>query len=504
MQIRWRLAKNAVVNLARGSAGAIVALLLPPVLIRHMSPVSYAVWVLTLQVVSYVGFLDFGLQTAIGRYVALANEKKDAVLRDGIFSTAFAGLTLAAVLGLVMVTVIAIASPRIFPSVPTNLLAPMRVALLIAGFSVALGLPASAWNSVFVGLQRYEIPAITTSAGKFLSAVGLIWAAISGKSLVFMAIVMAAANLLSYALQFGMLQHVAAEITFKAELITRRLITELSSYCFSLMVWSFSMLLVNGFDLILVGRFQFAAVVAYSVSATLITFLAGAQQSIFGVIMPHAAELHARENSEALGNLLVKTTKLGVLFLLLTGLPLIVFAHPLISTWIGPQFAQLGGKILIVLVIANMVRLTGAPLAFILIGTDQQRLVVLTPIMEGVTNLLFSIGLGMKYGAIGVAWGTLIGAVAAVLANVCYNLPRVQHSIKCSRLRYVSKGLALPALCGVPVCLVLPATVLFKSIGTDLITPAWLTSFCACAIVIFRTSFKDFRFGLQPAKNVPR
>jgi O-antigen/teichoic acid export membrane protein len=263
------------------------------------------------------------------------------------------------------------------------------------------------------------------------------------------------------------------------------------------------MLLINGFDLILVGRFQFAGVVPYSVSATLITFLAGAQQSIFGVIMPHAAELHARQNSEALGNLLVKTTKLGVLVMLLTGLPLIVFAHPIIKTWIGPQFAQIGGKILLILVIANMLRLTGAPFASILIGTGQQRLVVLTPLMEGVTNLVFSIGLGIKFGAIGVAWGTLIGAVAAVLANVCYNLPRVQYNIKCSRLRYVSEGLAIPALCGVPVCLVLPATMLFKSIGTAIITPAWLASFSACAIVIFRTSFKDFRFGLQPPVNNP-
>src|SRR3954469_24366665 len=107
MQMHWRFAKNAVANLARGSAAAVVALLLPPVLIRHMTPASYAAWVLTLQVVAYVAYLDFGLQTAVGRYIAFANEKKDSNWRDGIFSTAFAGLTLAALLGILVMLVIA-------------------------------------------------------------------------------------------------------------------------------------------------------------------------------------------------------------------------------------------------------------------------------------------------------------------------------------------------------------------------------------------------------------
>ena len=95
-----------------------MALLLPPVLLRHMAPENYAVWVLVLQVAAYMGYLDFGLQTAVGRYISLANEKRDKELRDGIFSTAFAGLALAAVLGILLIMVAVIASHRIFPEVP--------------------------------------------------------------------------------------------------------------------------------------------------------------------------------------------------------------------------------------------------------------------------------------------------------------------------------------------------------------------------------------------------
>ena len=130
MQIRWRFAKNAFANLGRGSAAAIVALLLPPVLVRHMPPAAYAVWVLVLQTAAYVGYLNFGLQTAIGRYVAYAQERDDIEQRDSVFSTAFVGLCGAALLSLLCLAVAIVATPSIFPSVPSQLIPQMRLALL--------------------------------------------------------------------------------------------------------------------------------------------------------------------------------------------------------------------------------------------------------------------------------------------------------------------------------------------------------------------------------------
>lgn len=477
-------------NLSRGGAAAVVAIFLPPVLVRHMAPASYSAWVLILQVIAYLGYLDFGLQTAIGRYVAFANEKKDTVLRGGIFSTAFAGLSIAALVGLVLIAVAAAAFHSIFPAVPAPLLAPVRMAIVIVGISVALGLPASACNGVFVGLQRYEVPALTTGAGKLLSALGLIWAALTGRSLVFMAIVVATANFFSYALQFGMMRRFAPEIRLRVETITKSMIRELADYCVSLTVWSFSMLLVSGLDVLLVGRFQFAAVVPYSVSATLIAFLAGIQYAVFGVIMPHAAALEAHQDAQALGNLLIRSTKIGILMLLVMGLPLIIYAAPLIRIWIGPQFELLGGSILIILVTANMLRLTGAPYSSILIGAGQQRLVIVGPLFEGFSNLAASVLLGWKYGAIGVAWGTLIGAIVGVLANIFYNLVHTRSSIDVSQPRYVFKALVTPALCAAPVCCVIIATAFDRSIGGTLALPALVISLCACAALFLRLTVK--------------
>src|SRR5437016_5745402 len=160
MQTHWRLAKNAVANLGRGGATAVVALLLPPILVRHMPSASYAVWVLVLQTAAYVGYLNFGLQTAIGRYVAFVNEKNDVELRDSVFSTALVGLCAAGALSIICLAAVVFAVPSIFPSVPTPLVPEMRLALVLVGISLAIELPASACNGVFIGIERYEVPAM--------------------------------------------------------------------------------------------------------------------------------------------------------------------------------------------------------------------------------------------------------------------------------------------------------------------------------------------------------
>ena len=451
-----RLVKNAVVNVGRGVTSAIVAILVPPVLVRHMQPSVYGVWVLILQVVGYMGFIDFGLQTAVGRYVAFAEQKQDNEFRDAVFSTAFAGLSLAALLGFIAIAVVALNVGSIFPSIPHSLLKPMRIAMVVAGLSVAIGLPVSAWNGVFIGLQRYEIPAGTLALGKLLTSAGLMFAALRGKSLVYMGAVVAVLNLATYSVQFGFLRRIVPGVKFRTQMITRATIRELSQYCATLTIWSFSTFLIAGLDLVLVGRFEFNAVTAYSTAAVLIAFFGGLQVSIFNVIMPHAAALFAASEARALGSLLLKTTRLGFLILLFTGFPLIVCSFYIFKFWIGVQFAAQGSSILVTLVLANILRLISVPYSSILLGTGQQRLIIISPIMESLVNLLASVALGLRYGAIGVAYGTLLGALVGFLFHLFYNLPRTRTYIDLSTRKLMASLLGPAGACLVPFAVALP------------------------------------------------
>ncbi len=488
--MKRRLAKNAFANLCRGGAAAVAAMLLPPILIRHMAPASYAAWVLALQAAAYVSYLDFGLQTAVGRFVAYTTEKNELEKRDGIFSAAIIGLSIAALLGILVVLGIAIFAHNLFPQVPATILPSLRIAMVIAGISMSLGLPASAWSGIAAGIERYEIPAIAVGSGRLLSAAALIAAALTGQSIVVMACIVLAARIYSFVLQFALVRRAISNVRFRLAAISRSVVRELFGYCVSLTAWSASMLLVGGIDVLLVGRFDFPGVTPYSICSTLIAFIAGIQTAIFGVIMPRAATLHARENPEELGRLLSKSTQMGALLLLFTGLPLVAFASPIVGRWIGQQFAHLGGLILIILVIANMIRLVNVPYASILVGTGQQKLVVLTPVIEGITNLAFSIGLGLKYGAIGVAYGTLIGAIAGSVANVAYNIKKTKAVISLSRWSFLGASFALPLLGAISAFAVI-VILHMEGFGKPLISALSMATFLLTSLAVAAKS-KDF------------
>src|ERR1700726_3382524 len=112
------LLKNAAANVVRGGAAAMVALVLPPFLARLMPADSYGAWLLILQVSAYVGYLDFGIQTAVGRFVAHANEKGDAEYRDRLVSTSFAALSAAGILAFGGSIGIAAQLPHVFRQMP--------------------------------------------------------------------------------------------------------------------------------------------------------------------------------------------------------------------------------------------------------------------------------------------------------------------------------------------------------------------------------------------------
>jgi O-antigen/teichoic acid export membrane protein len=484
MSKRWIFVKNAVANIARGGAASIVAVVLPPILLRHMNSTEYAVWVLVLQLTAYVAFLDFGLQTAVGRYIAFAEEIRDVRKRDGIFSTAYAGLGIMAAAGTILLLVAVAVAPRVFPHVPGHLVADMRLALLIVGVTVALGLPASAWNGVFIGLQKYEVPALTVGGGKLLAAAGLAIVVVLGGSLVHMALVVAAANLLSYAVQYLCLRCMAPGIRFHAPFVQRSTAHELFAYCFGMTVMSFSILLVTGFDLLLVGRFDFAVVTPYSAAASLIAVVSGLMYAIIGVMMPHAAALQARNRPEDIGKLVISSTRLATLLLVFSGIPALIYAGPLLRVWIGAQYVQTGRPILILLLVANLIRLLGGAYAVVLMSTAQHQMVKISPLAEGIANILASIVLGSMMGGIGVALGTLLGSIVSVTTHLFYSMPRTQHEIRFSRREYAWSGVIVPCLCTAPLLGTAALSIVGVSISRSIFLAALGVSLLAAAALL--------------------
>ena len=481
--------KNAAANVVRGGATAMVAVALPPFLTRLMSPESYGAWALVLQVSAYVGYLDFGIQTAVGRFVAYANEKRDNTHRDRIVSTAIVGLVVAGIVGLCGCAVLALGLPTIFRQMPRALVGDARVALILVGGSLAVGLPASVFSGIFVGLQRNEVPAVIVGISRIFSAILLVVVVHRGGRLSQMGAVVAVVNLVSYGLQYLIYRKMVPDAHPSVRLLSRKTSRELFDYCLGLSIWSFAMVLISGLDLALVGFLQFDAVAYYAVATSLVTLLAGVQNAVFTAMISPMAVLHAREDSAALGRLMITATRYGSFILLLVGLPLVLGGRSILTLWVGPTYAFQGTRILQFLVVANMIRLSATPYAMTLVSTGQQNLAMITAILEGVANLLASLVAGYALGAVGVAMGTLFGALIGIGGNFVYNMRRTS-GFDFGIFDYIRDGLLRPALCAIPVLLVVAIAYRNGTIAWTISLVFWAAVAAVATVLLF------WRWGL--------
>jgi O-antigen/teichoic acid export membrane protein len=483
---RLILLKNAFANVARGSSTALVSLVLPPFLVRSLSIDEFGIWILILQISTYASFLDFGIQTAVGRFVAYTNELKDTKRRNTIICTALAILIVLAFVGSLIISILAWQLTTLFHNLQPNLIDSARSSLIIVGISTAIGLPASVFSSIFIGFQRYEIPAIIIGGSKLLGGLLLVIISNQSKNLIFMSISVAIINMMSYFMMYAASKRLFGDIKFSIKSISKKAAREIIGYCSSLSIWSFSMLLVAGIDTTLVGIFEFQKVAYYGVAVSLISFISGLQNSIFSALIPAAAVMNARDSSGELGKLLVKSTRYGILILLITGLPLIILSHIFFNIWLGSPYGVYSTPLLQILVVANVIRLSTVPYVTILLGTGQQSLITLSPLMEGFSNLIFSVMLGIKYGAVGIATGTLIGSIVGVSFHCFYNMKR-STSISCDQSEFLKQGIARPFLSTLPMLITAAATLNYKThLNDSLIIKIILITLVITGITIWK------------------
>jgi O-antigen/teichoic acid export membrane protein len=452
-KLGYTLVKNALANVVRGGATAVVALVLPHFLTQSLDRDRFACWALMLQIAAYASYLDFGLQTAVARYLAQAIERGDNGARDRLVSTAVALLTIAGVVAFLVIAVIVWQLPAIFSHVPGYLLADMRRGILVLAANAAILLPLSTFTGVLIGLHRNEYPAIAIGVSRIVGGLGVVAASRSTSSLFWLAACMAVPSVVGGLAQLILSLRLLPGLRLAMLNVSRSMAVELARYCSVLTLFSFWMLLITGLDVTIVGYFKFSAVGYYSVASTLVAFFSGLNTAVFNAFISPVAVLHARAEYPRIAGLIMRATRLNTVANLTILAMAAAFGIPLLQLWIGQSYARDAFPIVLVLLFGQAVRLTASAYASSLLAMGEQRYAVLPGAVEAFSNLVFSL-IGIHYlGPIGVAWGTLAGAVLGLSCYLFYTFGKVA-SLSLSISLYLRRGVAIPALTFAPVLLI--------------------------------------------------
>jgi O-antigen/teichoic acid export membrane protein len=166
-------------------------------------------------------------------------------------------------------------------------------------------------------------------------------------------------------------------------------------------------------DNIIVGTFISAgAVTFYAIGGNLIEYLRQLVSSMTMTFTPLASTLEAQTQQDQLRRLLVHGTRAALIIALPIEVVLFFRGHTFIGLWMGEQYAQVSGRVLQILLLAQLFAIANFTSGGIAYGMAKHRPVALWAAGEAIFNLVLSVLLVRLVGLEGVAWGTVIPALA--------------------------------------------------------------------------------------------
>jgi O-antigen/teichoic acid export membrane protein len=451
-----RFMRNAAASVGRLAVTTLVALVLPAYLTHKLPVKTYSAWVLILQMSAYVGYLDFGVQSGVSKFVAEYEAKGDA---DGANQRASAGLAImliTSVIGVLMTLTLAWRVPHLFSEMPSFLYRDVRISLLFVGSSLSFGLLCSVFSAIFLGLQRYTVPMIISIINRGAFTAVVCAAVFFHSSLAIMGVLVASVNVLTGLLQIVAWRRLASRVRVSLYGLDYGVLKKMLAYCSVLAIWSGGMLCVSGLDVTIVGKYDFSQTGFYSIATLPTNFIISILGAALSPFLPTTSAMSTQRTPTEMGNILSRTTRYSTILMALTGLPLLVCAYPILRLWVGSNYAVHVIGFLRILVVANILRNLCAPYATMLVATEGQKVAIAGASAEAIVNVGCSIYFARHIGAIGVAFGTLLGSLVSVLMHFAVSMHYTYAKLTISRLRLFLDGIVRPAVIAIPSLLLLP------------------------------------------------
>jgi len=449
---------NSFINVAGGLGTAAVSLLLPAVVAKYLSTDEFSLWSLALQIIVYVNLLGLGLQLATARAVSYAGDAgADGAWQNPVIARAARSISnKAAMVAALMIVVLVVTCPLLFPSVPRASIAEFRIVLGLFGLVGLAQILSQPDMGVFQGLHRYFSfvgPKMSTQ----ILGVLLVWLGVQARQpiAVLAALMAAGMTLLWPLMRFAVLRAVSWGRKVASAALNKACRRDLLQYCSAFSVMSVSMLVINTAGVLIVGRMDFPMTGAYAIAMTAATVPVGLLGAALSPLLTTASAMYARQDTRThLPRLTTITTVIVALGLNLFLVAIELWYPQILRLWVGERFVHTAGPLLVTLVAAHCLRNVGAPYSLMLLATGLHRRALYTAVLEGTVNLVTSVALGIRFGALGVAYGTLIGSIVGLAGCMAFNTGRTPE-ITPQPFRFSLAAVVLPIAFFLPLHLYL-------------------------------------------------
>lgn len=407
-----RIPKNVIFNFTGYAVNILVVFLIAPVLVHRLGNTAYGIWGLITQILGYSFLLDFGIRIAVTRYVGRHLALDEPRQINTVLTTGLAFTSISFVLALVGGGVAAYLLPRYF-SIPSSLVSDARLAVLIIAAAFASSFPGSLFTGTAAALSRYDFLSLRNSGLTVLRALLLWFFLVRGYGLLSVAIITGTAWYLGLLLDYLFVSRRLPGFAIRREFFDFGMLRTLVSFSFYAFVLSISWRLLYVTDNVVVGFVLGpAAVTFYTIGVSLADMLRSSLGNISNLFSPLASQMDALDQKESLRQLFFRGSRVSLLYALPGVATLTVVGPSFLGFWMGEAFVSRTGPVLIVLAAEVACFALAYTCGQVLYGMNRHKTNAWLSLVQAATNLALSTILVRWWGAVGVAWGTLIPAFA--------------------------------------------------------------------------------------------
>ncbi|WBF66168.1 oligosaccharide flippase family protein [Desulfovibrio subterraneus] len=439
-------------------ASVVVSLLatffVAPILVNGLGKSHYGIWSLVLSIISYYELMDFGIRTALVRFVAVAESEGDVKEMSEIVSTSFVYFIFVSFLMLVIGISLSFFVDRIFNVSPQDVeLA--RTSLQLVTLFLAIRFPMNAFTGALVGIQRYDVMYSTSVIVMIVRSAAICFFVLQGYGLY--SVVLVYGSCVVFVMLVNSLQafKYVKGLSLSHKLASRSVFRKLRNFGSGVLLLGICKRVTSMSGPFVVGMVSTMSDVTYfSLAYAFIQYLSAFVTAGARVLIPRVASVSGA-SSEGKGG--VSETSFAALRLTVIGTLLycggvLVAGSWFLDIWIGPGTGEHVFPVVVFLLLSAMFSQAAVAIMNLQIGAGNLHCIQYVSVVEALVLIGGGYLLGREYGARGVAMAYVINSILVQFPGYVYALYRQNGS---AFIRKTLKSLGL--LVALAVAVYLPA-----------------------------------------------
>lgn len=388
-----------------------------PVFVIKLGIEEYGIWMLVNALMGFSWLMTFGFGDSVIRSVSKYRGREDVASVIRVVTTVTGvSIVVGSFLAILLYVLAPFLASGIFKVRPDNIELTVN-ALRIGSVGVLVRFVDTVFQSLIQGYERYDLAAKISIPTNLLTLGGCVIIVLAGGGvLAVLTATVALTGAGAMAKAIVAKRQLLGTLSFVPS-IERSTLRELFSFGFMTWVQGSTWLILTQLDRLLVASFVGASALAYytvclQIAQQIHTLMVKGSGFIFPSVSAagERGAIHTLQKQYDGGMFLLTTLAAGL------GLPVFLFAGPILSLWMGEGFASQTNGLLEILSFSSVLLVSGIVPFYFLNGSGFVRVNTVLTVASGVLVVAGTVMFIRDFGLIGAAWARLINIPATCVA----------------------------------------------------------------------------------------